>query len=74
MAAALAGSVAAINAVGLYVERRRAAQTFTAIHAEAAGQLARLAREASIARLVHVSGIGTSADSPFRLCARPRRR
>ncbi|MCE0732492.1 complex I NDUFA9 subunit family protein [Halomonas sp. G15] len=64
VAAALAGSVAAINAVGLYVERRRAGLTFTTIHAEGADRLARLAREASIARLVHVSGIGTSADSP----------
>ena len=64
VAAALAGSVAAINAVGLYVERRRAGLTFTTIHAEGAGRLARLAREAGIARLVHVSGIGTSADSP----------
>ncbi|ERS88985.1 NAD-dependent epimerase/dehydratase family protein [Halomonas sp. PBN3] len=64
VAAALAGSEAAVNAVSLYVERRRAGLTFEAIHVTGAGRVARLAREAGITRLVHVSGIGTDADSP----------
>lgn len=62
--AALEGSGAAINAVSLYMERPRAGLTFEAIHVEGARRLARLAREAGVARLVHVSGIGASAASP----------
>lgn len=64
VAAALVGSEAAINAVGLYVERRRSGLTFEAIHVTGAGRVARLARDAGIARLIHVSGIGASTDSP----------
>lgn len=64
VAAALEDSEAAINAVSLYVERRRAGLTFTTIHVEGAGRLARLAREAGTSRLVHVSGIGAHARSP----------
>lgn len=64
LAAALEGSAAAINAVSLYVERRRAGLTFTAIHQQAAGRLARMARETGISRLVHISGIGADARSP----------
>ncbi|MGJ7458630.1 complex I NDUFA9 subunit family protein [Halomonas sp. MA07-2] len=64
VAIALQGSVAVINAVSLYVERPRAGLTFKAIHVTGAGQLARLAREEGVTRLVHVSGIGTSDASP----------
>lgn len=64
VATALAGSAAAINAVSLYVERRRSGLTFEAIHVAGAGRLARLARDAGLERLVHVSGIGASSDSP----------
>ncbi|MFG6159936.1 complex I NDUFA9 subunit family protein [Halomonas sp. 1390] len=60
--AALAGASAAINAVSLYVETREL--SFEAIHVAGAGRLARLARAADIARLVQVSGIGVSPDSP----------
>lgn len=60
--AALAGAGAAVNAVGLYVETREA--SFETIHVTGAGRLARLARAAGIARLVQVSGIGASLDSP----------
>ncbi|TLF48706.1 complex I NDUFA9 subunit family protein [Halomonas urmiana] len=60
--AALAGAGAVVNAVSLYVETREA--SFEAIHVAGAGQLARLARAAGIARLVQVSGIGASLDSP----------
>lgn len=64
VAAALAGSDAAINAIGLYVELPWAGLTFEAIHVEGAARLARLAREAGVARFVHVSGIGASTASP----------
>jgi nucleoside-diphosphate-sugar epimerase len=53
---------AAVNAVSLYVERGN--QTFHSVHVEAAERLARHSREAGIARLVHVSGIGADPASP----------
>lgn len=54
--AALDGADAAVNAVSLYVQAGDL--TFRAIHAEGAERLARLAADAGVARLVHVSGIG----------------
>jgi uncharacterized protein YbjT (DUF2867 family) len=65
VAAALAGAHGAVNAVGLYVERG-GRETFRAVHIEAAARLARLAREAGVARLVHVSGIGADPASRSR--------
>lgn len=62
--AALAGSGAVVNAASLYVERPRAGLTFEAIHVAGAERLARLAREAGVSRLVHVSGIGVAESSP----------
>jgi uncharacterized protein YbjT (DUF2867 family) len=62
VAAALAGAFAAVNAVSLYVERGDHA-TFHAVHVEAAGRIARLACEAGVERLVHVSGIGAEPAS-----------
>ncbi|WP_192036695.1 complex I NDUFA9 subunit family protein [Halomonas sp. YLGW01] len=68
---ALAGASGAVNAVSLYVESRRL--SFDAIHVEGAGRLARLAREAGITRLVHVSGIGVDEHSTSRyISARAR--
>lgn len=64
VARALAGARGVVNAVSLYVEQRRQGLDFTTIHVEGAGRLARLTREAGIERLVHVSGIGASPDSP----------
>jgi NADH dehydrogenase len=64
VAKALAGAGGVVNAVSLYVESRQL--TFDAIHVEAAGRLARLAREAGISRLVHVSGIGVDEHSASR--------
>lgn len=61
-ASALAGASAAVNAVSLYVESRQT--SFEAVHVAGAGRLARLAREADIERLVHVSGIGSRDNSP----------
>lgn len=65
VAGAVAGATAVVNAVSLYVERGDL--TFDAVHVEGAGRLARLAREAGVENLVHVSGIGSDPDSPSRL-------
>jgi NADH dehydrogenase len=62
VAAALAGAFGAVNAVSLYVEQG-GRKTFHAVHVEAAARIARLAREASVERLVHVSGIGADPAS-----------
>ncbi|MEQ6918462.1 complex I NDUFA9 subunit family protein [Halomonas aquatica] len=62
VAEALAGASAVVNAVSLYAETRDA--SFEAIHVTGAGRLARQARAAGIERLVQVSGIGASHDSP----------
>jgi uncharacterized protein YbjT (DUF2867 family) len=59
---ALKGAFGVVNAVSLYVERED--QTFQSVHVEAAGRLARLSRDAGVARLVHVSGIGADPASP----------
>ena len=62
VAEAVGGSQAVINLVGVLFERGR--QRFDAIHAEAAGRVARVAREAGVKHLVHISAIGADADSP----------
>lgn len=62
VAEALDGADGAVNAVSLYVQRRDS--SFAAIHVDGAAQLARLAREAGIERLVHLSGIGIDSRSP----------
>src|SRR5215218_6993436 len=59
--AALAGSYAVVNCISLYVERGQ--NTFHALHVETAARLARLAREAGVDRLVHISGIGADPES-----------
>jgi NADH dehydrogenase len=63
VAAALAGAYGAVNAVSLYVERG-GRETFGGVHVDAAARIARLAREAGVERLVHVSGIGADPASP----------
>lgn len=62
VAAAVEGAAAVVNAAGLYLERGGAG--FRAFHVEGAARLARLARAAGAARLVHLSGIGADAASP----------
>ena len=62
IAAALAGCDAVVNLVGLLV--KSGPQTFDAIHVEGARRIAAAAREAGVARLVHVSAIGADAKSP----------
>lgn len=60
--AALEGADAAVNAVSLYVEKGGA--SFEAVHVEAAGRVAAIAREQGVTRLVHVSGIGSDPGDP----------
>ena len=58
----LAGKDALVNCVGILYER--GAQKFDVVHHSAPAKLARLAREAGIARLVHLSAIGADPRSP----------
>lgn len=60
--AALDGSRAVVNAVGLYVER--GADTFESVHVQGAANLARGAARADVERFVHISGIGVESASP----------
>jgi len=64
VAAALEGAHGAINAVSLYVEH--GGETFRAVHVDAAARVARVAREAGVKHLAHVSGIGSDPQSPSR--------
>jgi uncharacterized protein YbjT (DUF2867 family) len=61
VAASLAGSEAAVNAVSLYIEKR--GLSFHTIHVEAARRVARLAQESGLRRLVYVSGIGSDPQA-----------
>ena len=65
LGAAVADAFGVVNAVSLYLER--GSQTFHSVHVEAAERVARLSREAGVARLVHVSGIGAdpASNSPY---------
>jgi NADH dehydrogenase len=58
----LAGQDALVNCVGIVQER--GAQKFDTVHHTAPARLARLAREAGIARFVHISAIGADPRSP----------
>ncbi|AGA34694.1 NAD-dependent epimerase/dehydratase [Thioalkalivibrio nitratireducens DSM 14787] len=72
VARALDGATAAVNAVSLYAEAG-GHDTFEAVHVTGAGRMARLAREAGVRRLVHISGIGADVTSPsFYVRARAR--
>ena len=64
VARAVAGAELVVNLVGILAERRGA--DFHAIHAEAAGRMARLAAAAGVFRFVHVSAIGADPASPSR--------
>lgn len=61
VARALASSFAVVNAVSLYVESGK--RTFHSVHVEAAARLAEEARKGEVARLVHISGIGSDPRS-----------
>lgn len=61
VAAAMAGADAVVNCVGVLGEHRK--NTFDAVQAEGAGRIARLAAEAGVSTMVHVSAIGADAES-----------
>lgn len=61
---AIAGTYAVVNAVSLYVER--GGRTFRSVHVDAAARVASCARQAGVARLVHLSGIGADPGSRSR--------
>jgi NADH dehydrogenase len=67
--AAVAGVEGVVNTVSLYVESGQ--QTFHSVHVTGAARVARLAREAGVKHLIHVSGIGSDAGSasPY-ICSR----
>ena len=63
VAAAIKGSDATVNAVGLYIEK--GGLRFDAVHVEGAYAVAQLS-SAAAARLIHISGIGVDAESSSR--------
>lgn len=62
VAKAVEGAYAVINLVGILYEWGR--QTFDRVHREGAETIAKAAKAAGVARLVHVSALGCAADSP----------
>jgi len=62
VAAAVAGADGVVNAISLYVQHGSA--TFHSVHVEAAGTIARAAKQAGTRRFVHISGIGANTASP----------
>jgi NADH dehydrogenase len=63
VSAALRGSEAAVNLVGILCESGRR-QRFDGVHHKGAGVVAAAARDAGLKRLVHISAIGANANSP----------
>ena len=61
IAAAIEGAEMAVNAVG--VRAQSGAQTYTAVHVDGAGALARAAAAAGVETYAHISGIGADARS-----------
>ena len=62
VARALEGAEACVNLVAVLYESRR--QTFEALHVEGAARIATMARAGDVERLVHMSALGASAESP----------
>ena len=62
VARAVEGASIVVNLVGILAERR--AGDFTALQAEGAGRVARLAAAAGVASLIQISAIGADAGSP----------
>ncbi|MFQ5624092.1 MAG: complex I NDUFA9 subunit family protein [Paracoccaceae bacterium] len=62
--AAVEGADAVVNCVGILVESGK--QSFDAVHAEAAGRIARLAAAAEVSNLVQISALGADASSASR--------
>lgn len=61
VAAAVAGVDLVVNAVSLGVQTRR--DRFADVHVQGARRVARLAAEAGVKRLIHMSGIGSDPNS-----------
>ncbi len=61
VAAAMRGADAVINCVGTFDSFGK--NNFDAVQAQGAARIARLAAEAGVARMVHISAIGADADS-----------
>ncbi len=61
------GAEMVVNATGVSVES--GAQTYTAVHVEGAGALARAAARAGVEAYAHISGIGADANSASRFVA-----
>lgn len=61
VASVLQGADAVVNCVGVLAETGK--NTFDAVQAEGAERIARLAQEAGIDRMVHISAIGADLDS-----------
>lgn len=61
VAAAIAGSEAVVNAVGIPFEHGR--QRYQAVHADGARHIAEAAAAAGVQRLIHISGIGADNRS-----------
>ena len=64
VAAAVEGSDAVVNLVGILFSRGR--QRFDAIHRDGAARVARRARESGVDRLLHMSALGASLTSQSR--------
>ena len=64
VAAALDGSDDVVNLVGILYESGR--QTFTAVHEQAAGRIAKAARQAGAGRMIQLSAIGAAPESRSR--------
>jgi len=60
--AATAGADAVVNCVGTFDIGGK--NSFTAVQAEGAARIARIAAECGVARMVHISAIGASANGP----------
>jgi uncharacterized protein YbjT (DUF2867 family) len=61
IAAAIAGSESVVNSVSAYVEI--GGVTYSAVHVDGAGSIAAACQQQSVARLVHISGIGANPTS-----------
>jgi uncharacterized protein YbjT (DUF2867 family) len=64
---AVDGADLVVNTVGILAERRTG--DFQRIHAEGAGMVGRLAAQAGVARLVHISAIGANPQAVSRYAA-----
>jgi NADH dehydrogenase len=62
VAAAIAGTDAVVNLVGILTET--ISQTYRAIHVEGARRVARVAQRDGVTSLIHISALGSSLTSP----------